>query len=200
MAIDWNQVTVSNLTIAATILAISTDQVVNWLWNGNQHPLSAQKGGIGDETRGLKATFLYGATHSIAISARVYLGLLVFDLFLARFPIMEQFVTPERSLHGSAPVIAFTVWIGLTMSTVKRIVLMQLVSGHRLGRVILLDRLLDFIGFVIVALCVLDELAIDLTRGLQTVLSAGGIGALVFSLAARDLAEQIVGGFALGAW
>lgn len=200
LPVDWSQVPVSNYTLAATILAFGTDYAVARLWNGNQHPLTAEKGGRGDLTQRLQTTFLYGATNSISVSARVYLALLLFDLFLARFPVMENFPSADVSLRVAAPVITVTVWFGLTMCTVKRIVLMQLVSGNRLGRVVLLDRLFDFVIFVIVSLCILDELAIDLTRGLQTVLSAGGIGALIFSLAAKDLAEQIVGGFALGAW
>jgi small-conductance mechanosensitive channel len=44
---------------------------------------------------------------------------------------------------------------------------------------------------------VFDELLIDLGMGLLSVLSAGGVGALVFSLASKDLAENIVGGFVL---
>jgi len=41
---------------------------------------------------------------------------------------------------------------------------------------------------------------IDYSVGIQSVLSAGGMGALIFSLASKDLAEQVVGGFALNAW
>jgi small-conductance mechanosensitive channel len=211
MTIDWLQVSLSNLAIAA-VLAFGTDALVNRLWHGTHYRwlsfFSNNKdraaGAAGEEpTKGLQATFLFGATHSISASARVYLGLLAFDLFLVRFPIVDQFRAADGrivSLREAAPVIAVTVWMGLTMCTIKRIFLLQLVSGKRPGRLVLLDRFSDYIIFLIVALCVLDALSIDLTWGIQTLLSAGGIGALIFSLAAKDLAEQIVGGFALGAW
>jgi small-conductance mechanosensitive channel len=220
MTIDWLQVSSSNLAIAA-VLAFGTDVLVNRLWHGthfrwlfsvkkdndrdraNGSTDTAAAAAMEEPTSGLQATLLFGATQSISASARVYLGLLAFDLFLVRFPIVDQFRAADDSivsLREAAPVIAVTVWMGLTMCTIKRIVLLQLVSGKRPGRLVLLDRLSDYVIFLIVALCVLDALSIDLTWGFQTVLSAGGIGALIFSLAAKDLAEQIVGGFALGAW
>jgi small-conductance mechanosensitive channel len=209
MTIDWLQVSLSNLAIAA-VLAFGTDALVNRLWHGTHYrwlsfsTTNKDRAAAGEEpTKGLQAAFLFGATQSISASARVYLGLLAFDLFLVRFPIVDQFRAADGrivSLREAAPVIAVTVWMGLTMCTIKRIVLLQLVSGKRPGRLVLLDRLSEYIIFLIVALCVLDALSIDLTWGIQTLLSAGGIGALIFSLAAKDLAEQIVGGFALGAW
>ena len=45
-----------------------------------------------------------------------------------------------------------------------------------------------------------EEFSIDLSMGLRSVLTGSGIGAIVFSLASRDLAQQIMGGFIIQAW
>lgn len=90
--------------------------------------------------------------------------------------------------------------MGMSTCTIKKVLLLQSIAGKRLGRVALFDRFLDFIIMVVTLLNILDLLKIDLSTGMQSVLSMGGLGALVFSLASQDLAEGLVGEFALNAW
>lgn len=71
---------------------------------------------------------------------------------------------------------------------------MQKVSGNTLGRVSIYDKLIDFVLFGVVAAVTVDTLNFDIGMGLTSVFTASGLGALVFSLASKDLAEQITGG------
>jgi small-conductance mechanosensitive channel len=199
--------------VMAWFLAFGADRIVAMIWEVTQQQKSTTTTAPGSVSKqqqsgstiisDLRSTFLFGVTHSVAIAARVYLGLIVAELILDRFPSIVMFsnLSAESvSLRESAPSIAFTIWSGLTLCTIKRIIFLQSVPGRRLGRVALLDRLLDFVIVFVMILAVMDELSIDSTVGIQSVLSAGGVGALIFSLASKDLAEQIVGGVALNAW
>jgi small-conductance mechanosensitive channel len=175
-------------TVIALFLAFGVDIIVESVSNDHLKKPKVEST--------FRQTFLYAATHSVALSARVYLSLLIAELVLDRFPV----VTVTVSLREAAPAVAFLAWMGMTACNIKRIVFWQSIKGKKLGRIALLDRVLDFVIFLVTLLAVLDKLNVDMSRGLQSVLSAGGIGALVFSLASKDLAEQIVGGFALNAW
>lgn len=204
MNIDYDIVPDSTaFLVAAVLLAFATEYLVTQAWK-SFHPLPASKGGTGDETLGLQATFLFGAVKSIQISARVYLVLLVLEYVLERFPYLDQFRTDEKGssvqIHKAAPGVALTVWMGMTLCTVKRIIFLQMVSGRKLGRMVLVDRLVDFVVFLIMGTNILEILKLDVSVGLQSVLSAGGIGALMFSLASKDFAENIIGGISLNAW
>ena len=105
--------------------------------------------------------------------------------------------------------LAGILWLGLTVSSVKHTLLLQSVAGHTLGRVALMDRFLDLGIAVVVILNMMDAMDMDasssstsssMSIGVQSVLSAGGVGALAFSLASQDLAQGLVGGLAVQAW
>jgi small-conductance mechanosensitive channel len=166
-------------------------------------------------------SLLFGMTSSISIAARVYLGMRAFDWLYTRLPVgtivhfftsynatasttstsavFESLTDPFR-LSESALTISMIIWVGMSISAVKRFVIFQCFSSKHIGRVTLLDRMLDIVTFFAMALAVLNKLSIDSTIGIQSVLSAGGVGALIFSLASKDLATEIVGGLALNAW
>ena len=186
--------TTMHLTIAA-ILAFGVDPLCRQLWRKG-HP---------NATEGFRSTLVYGATHSIAISAQVYLGLVALETFLHTMPHVSNKAFPfltqtSRSLLEAAPAIAFSLWVGLTVATIKRVLLLQSVAGRKLGRVALFDRFLNFLLAVVTLLNIMDILNLDLSLGMQSILSAGGVGALVFSLASQDLAQGLVGGLAVQAW
>lgn len=150
----------------------------------------------------MRLSLLFGFTHSLAIAARVYLGLIAVELTLDRIPAatLLQYQLSSLHLRESAPTIAFIVWCGMTLCTVKRTILLQKVMGRRLGRVALLDRFLDLVIVLSMILAVLNVLSIEFTVGIQSLLSAGGVGALIFALASKDLATELAGGVAINAW
>jgi len=188
----------SNVAIAS-ILAVATDPVVEMVWNGTLAKMNKKTKEVD-----FKNTISFGVADSIAVGARVYLALLVADNaeqhLRTILPFPPELVTMDVQLRDVALNIAVTVWAALSISTIKRLVFLQSVSGNSLGRVALYDRLLDFVIVLLATLLVLENLHIDFTMGVQSLFTAGGVGALLFSLASRGLAEQIVSGFILNAW
>jgi small-conductance mechanosensitive channel len=144
-----------------------------------------------------RSTFLYGAGGSISTAARVFAALTLAGFVAERFHLK---LPMEANLREVAPSVTLTIWAALTASAIKKSIFLQGVSGNHLGRVGLYDRLIDFLIATITAVVILDEMSIDIGMGLQSVLSAGGVGALIFSLASKDLAENVVGGFVIQAW
>ena len=106
----------------------------------------------------------------------------------------------QADLRVAAPSVALTIWAALTLCTIKRTLFIQSIDGINLGRIELYDRLLDFVIGIAVAAFLVDELQIDVSMGIQSLLAGSGVGALAFSLASKDLAQQIVGGFVIQAW
>jgi small-conductance mechanosensitive channel len=180
----------TDLAVAGA-LGFGTDPLVEILFNGT-HPERTDS----DELN-FKNSFIYGAASSIGTSAQVFGALALVD-FAAET--LHLNLPIEGDLRDAAPSVVFTIWVALTACTIKRTLFLQAVSGNQLGRVGLYNRLINFLVASITVLVVFDELSIDVGMGLQSVLSAGGVGALIFSLASKDLAENIVGGFVVQAW
>jgi small-conductance mechanosensitive channel len=194
---DWWRTTAQPALLAG-VLAVGTDPVVRTLWNATH--LNTTKSDLSE-------TVTFSVADSVTTSAKVYLALLGAQAVLGWVSAagtvqasQPSSGAPELLSSQSASTIALTVWVALSLSTLKRLVFLQSVSGTSLGRVALYDRLLDFILFLLSTLVILDVLHVDLTSSVQSLFTAGGVGALLFSLASRGLAEQIVGGFILNAW
>jgi small-conductance mechanosensitive channel len=179
--------------LLAGILGFATDPFVEMFFN-TTHPTQSSSS---NETVAFKTTFLYGAADSISVAARVFGCICLTDILIDTLPVQSPFAV---NLRDVAPQIGVTLWLAMTLSTVKRSIFKQAVSGNTLGRVTIYDRLIDFVVGIVTVSQVLDELSIDVGMGLQSVFTAGGVGALIFSLASKDLAQQIVGGFAISVW
>jgi small-conductance mechanosensitive channel len=180
----------TDLAVAGA-LGFGIDPLVELIFNGTHLERTDS-----DEAN-FKNSFIYGAADSIGTSAKVFGALALADFAAERFHLNLPI---EVDLREAAPSVALTIWVALAACTIKRTLFLQAISGSQLGRVGLYDRLIDFLVASITTVVVFDELSIDLGMGLRSVLSAGGVGALVFSLASKDLAENIVGGFVLQAW
>jgi small-conductance mechanosensitive channel len=150
-----------------------------------------------NENEDVRTTLLYGAADSISIGARAFGVVLLVDLvqefFLLKLPFSVDLVS-------AAPQIGMTLWATMTLSTVKRTIFKQCVSGIRLGRVALYDKLIDFILGVGTVANVLNILSIDVGMGLKSVFAASGVSAVVFTLASKGLVEQIMAGLIVEAW
>jgi small-conductance mechanosensitive channel len=174
-------------------LATVTDPLEEMIFN---QTAIFRKGGADDE--GFRSsTFWFGAADSITVSARTYVLLLLTDVASNAF---NWNLPIQADLRETAPHVALTIWAALTISTIKRALFIQRIEGLRLGRIELYDRLLDFVIGIAVAAFLVDELQIDVSMGVQSLLAGSGVGALAFSLASKDLAQQIVGGLVVQAW
>lgn len=175
----------------AGFLGFGIDPILEIFWKGrriHQHGKLDQDGEPRDAS--FDSTYLHRATVKISTAARIFGVLLIGDLIHSRFPMLM----PLENLRAAAPGVAFTVWFALVFCSTKRAMIARSTSTGRLGRIELYDRLIDFVVAVVTMAMILDQMAIDIGVGLQSVFAAGGMGALIFSLASRGLAEQIVGG------
>lgn len=179
------------ITIAG-VIGFATDPLVETIFNVTH---------VENVGESFQETFLFGAADSIALGARAWGGVVVVDLVTRKLLDLHLPVIGDGvDLFQAAPMIGFTIWAGLTVSTIKRTVFKQMVSGSKLGRVGLYDKLIDFLLSLGVTANILSILDIDIGMGFQSIFAASGVSALVFSLASKGLVEQIVAGFVVQAW
>lgn len=187
-----NQQEVLTALSIAVALGAFTDPIVETVFNAT-HIRSSDL----DEVD-FRDTLLFCLADAISSSSRIFAVLLLVDLLTVIFAVEEP---PFQADLGSvAPKVALCIWVAMTISAVKRTVFLQGVSGTSLGRVSLYDKLIDFLLGVATVAIVLDLLKYDLAIGLQWLIAGSGTGALIFSLASKDLASAILGGFIVQAW
>ena len=180
------------LTIA-TSLALFTDPLVESFFNAT-HIRTRQDADFGD-------TLSFAAGKSISTAALVYAAMVGADVAFHMLGIsIEESLPFETELTTAAPTVAFCLWAALTLSAVKRTVFLQSISGRKLGRISLYDRLIDLVIALVSVEVVLDVLKVDFGMGVQSIIAGSGVGALVFSLASKDLASALVSGFIVQAW
>jgi small-conductance mechanosensitive channel len=183
----------TSLAIAG-ILGFATDPLVEAVFNRSEVER--------DTDVEFRDTLLFGAADSIALGARAA-GLLLLLDWLGSFVDLEKYLPfLQVDLAQAAPQVGLTIWLGLSLSTIKRTIFKQAVwsTTGNLGRVALFDRLIDFVLGIATTGFVLHELQLDFTAGIQSLFAASGVSALVFSLASKGLATEIVGGFLIQAW
>lgn len=135
-----DQQLVTDLVIAGTLGFVS-DPLVQLIYNGT-HPSANDSD--------FRATLVYSLVDSISVAARVFGGILLLDL---ASDVLYLNIPIQANLRSVAPQVGLTVWAALTVCAVKRTIFLQAVSGNRLGRVSVYDKLLDFvIGLLTVAL------------------------------------------------
>ena len=97
----------------------------------------------------------------------------------------------------------FIIIMGWMVSRSKRFLIQQLAqirNPQKLGRYGLLDNFLDVFVLAITTTFLYDATNLPLGPGMKSLFAAGGVGAFMFGLASRGLAEQVVGGLVVAAW
>lgn len=157
---------------------------------------SAPSDGAGGE----RNVLLHGLLDSVAAAAWVYFALTLVSAVdgAVDIPLVDHDVLSAETISTMAS----AVWGGLALSTAKRTYLLRRSSGTSLGRAQIYDRLLDFLLALATAYVVLGQLRLgeEVGGALEKIFAASGFGALLFSLASKDLAEQIVAGLTIRAW
>jgi small-conductance mechanosensitive channel len=177
--------------VFSSTLAIGMDPLVEQVYNGT-HPARTDC-----DVTTFRQTIVHGAADSIANAARLYSFLLVtdgvLDILNAKWPLA---VTP----YEAALPLSIDLWLALTLSTFKRSTFKQADSKSSLGRAGLFDKILDFMIFIFGLAVAVKVLQIDIGTSVESVVGAGGAGALAVSFASKDLGQAIVKGFAMQNW
>ena len=152
-------------------------------------------------TTDVATTCWYTMADNIQVAARTY-GVLLIVHALAETRLVAQVipVLHEMNLRQVAPTVALTVWAFLSLSQGKRIIFEKATATGRLGRVAIYDGFIDVLLGLLGATVILNELPIDFGLGMQSILAGGSLGALFFSFASKELATNIIAGFAVQAW
>jgi small-conductance mechanosensitive channel len=97
--------------------------------------------------------------------------------------------------------LSLDLWLALTVSTLKRTTFLQAVSGTKLGRVTLFDRLLDFLIAAVAIGVAFKILNIEnINSSIDSLVGASGVSALAVSFATKDLGQAVIRGFAMQNW
>jgi len=95
---------------------------------------------------------------------------------------------------------AYLGWAGRRIMIFKRHLIAMAVKAENvkeLGKAAVYNRILDVMIVIITILSVSDALGLEMGRGINSLFAFGGIGTLVFSLASKDIATQLVSGLVI---
>jgi small-conductance mechanosensitive channel len=151
--------------------------------------------------REFRKTFAYGLSESLTQSARTFGAI---RLGVAIVQIVDDDLLPKELLgRDEAYKIGLVVLGALISSAAKRSLFASIVTSKdpdKLGRVSLFDKLADFIIVAIFGAFLVDFVGINIGMGLQSLITTSGVGAIFFSLATKNVAEQVVGGLVIRGW
>lgn len=145
-----------------------------------------------------EGTYWYQSAKHISQAARI--GAFVYSvdcvaiiLNTIGFRYKQQAGFSKKAAH-----ISFSVWIALRIGEVKRWMLRKAFHKEN-GKVQVYDSILNVIVGTVTFGHVLDLFDINIGVALASLLSIGGVGTLVLSLASKDIATELVSGLAVSA-
>lgn len=152
--------------------------------------------------REFRKTFAYGFSESLTQSARTFGAI---RLGVALIQLVDDDLLPKELLGGrdEACKIGLVILCALILSAAKRAFFASIVTSkdpNKLGRVSLFDKLCDFIIVFIFGAFLVEFAGINIGMGFQSLFTASGVGAIFFSLATKNVAEQVVGGLVIRGW
>lgn len=171
----------------AGVIGTSTTPAFQILYNATRSKYEPRKE--------FRKTFAYGLSESLTQSARTFGAI---RLGVALVQLVDDGLLPKELLgRDEACKIGLLILCALISSAAKRALFASIVTSEdpdKLGRVSLFDKLSDFIIVFIFGAFLVDSVGINIGMGFQSLFTASGVGAIFFSLASKDVAEQIVGG------
>ncbi|KAL7571364.1 hypothetical protein ACA910_007676 [Epithemia clementina (nom. ined.)] len=215
---------VFRLTCAA-VLALGIDPLVQTIVSAfpttgdaaaNEHPRAKHAAKVGAAVVADSVALLNAMANGLSKAAQVYGVLLLVDSWV--LPFFEKDESDDDANNNSSTLgnllpagssarlkdaalhISITLWAAFTLCSIKHSLFLDYVAGKRLGRVSLMDTILDFVVMGVALAHILSVLDMDWGVGLRSLFAAGGTTALMVSLASRDLAEQMVSGLLVKTW
>lgn len=151
-----------------------------------------------DTEMGFTDSYLYHSAQDVSNVAQI--GALVYgvDCFMVTLSALG-FQTHRAGLSKKVAQISYTIWAGLRLARLKGYLLMKRFQNDldSVVRTRLYDRILNIVIGITTSAIVFDFMDLNLGTTLKSLLSFGGVGALVLSLSSKDLASQLVSGIAL---
>ena len=140
-------------------------------------------------------TYFYHAVQDIAHVAQIGVLVYLFDCLAITLNALG-FSHTTTGLSKKVAQISYTIWAGLRLARVKHALLKRYFAKKldALGRTKLWNRILNVVISVTTGAIVFDFMDLDFGTALKSLLSFGGVGALIFSLSSKDLATQLVSG------
>eukprot|EP00550_Attheya_septentrionalis_P008918 CAMPEP_0198288990 /NCGR_PEP_ID=MMETSP1449-20131203/7327_1 /TAXON_ID=420275 /ORGANISM="Attheya septentrionalis, Strain CCMP2084" /LENGTH=455 /DNA_ID=CAMNT_0043987243 /DNA_START=159 /DNA_END=1523 /DNA_ORIENTATION=+ len=162
---------------------------------------SEQFEGMTEKERKRKPLYIlkqFGVTNIITQIARIELSVYAADVIKTTLSTIGFQCANAWSVTNFAKTI-YTVWVVKKFLAFKQILLCRInkVSIDDMGRVELLDKIINGVTVAIAALLLLDFLAIKTGKALSGVFAFGSIGTLAFTLASQGLVKELLSGFAL---
>jgi len=196
--IEDSTLVAEQLAISGTIGLLANSIVEQ---SGMENDLIEDEPTMDDSSESISSLLLYGIADSIDDAAWVYFILTLVAAIDTTFDI-NYIDSTIPILKEAIPTISVTVGIARTFSSIKRTVILQRISGKKLGRTKIYDQFIDFVLTFCTASAILSELQLDdrVGMGFQSLFAVSGVSALVFSLVSKDLAEHVVGGLAVQVW
>lgn len=142
-------------------------------------------------------SFIFQITDHIGQAARIALMVCLLDCIGAILPVLgfNLQLWNEATVNILAQVL-YTVWAFSRVRIFKRYAISKSVSRHpqNLGKATIYDHLIDFVIAILTVTFIIDILPIDLGLGLKSLLTFGGVGTLIISMAVKDLAAEFLHG------
>lgn len=152
-------------------------------------------------TRAFEDTYFYRSVLDISHVAQI--GALVFgvDCFMVTLNALgfTSIASTKTGLSKKVAQISYTIWAGLRLSRLKHYLLRKKLrhNPNALVKTRLYNRILNTCIGIITGAIVFDCLNLNFGTALKSLLSFGGVGALVLSLSSKDVATQLVSGITL---
>ena len=155
----------------------------------------------GSVTKDFTETYLYRAVMDISNVAQI--GALVFGVDCTMVSLnavgFTSVATTKTGLSKRVAQISYTIWAGLRLSRLKHYIIERKLR-NRPDAVVkkrLYNKVLNIVIGVTTGAIVFDCLDLNFGVALKSLLSFGGVGALIISLSSKDIATQFVSGLAL---
>ena len=148
--------------------------------------------------RPFEETMLFQIVSHIGQASKIGLSVIVVDCASLISRMMGY--NPWRILDSASRIFsktAYTGWFVYRLKIMKRFFLKKAFGGSDLGKLEVMDNLLDGVLATVYAFNVLNTLEVQTGIAVKSIFSVGATGTLVFGLASKDLATQVMSGLAL---
>jgi small-conductance mechanosensitive channel len=150
----------------------------------------------GRRHRPFRKTKGFDIVESISQVAKLALLVYLVDMFKIVLVGIGFEIPREEHVTHAFSYILYTVWAATRLSKFKRYALCHW-TGESEGRLGVVNRVLDAAVYMIAAILIFEILNVEMGLALQGIFAFGSVGTLVFSLASKGIATQLMYGVLL---